>query len=147
MAHRASRARTGAQKKAAQRKPAPGVKPQRGSGTRQTAQAAKATPAKAQRRLRAVGDGETPPSPEKVKSISQAARDGSERELLVAIRDRIAETVERADCPPRDLASLTKRLQDIRKEIAMLDASSNPPDSSTQQAHDDVDDKFDTSVI
>jgi hypothetical protein len=143
MAHRASRAR--AQKKVAPKKPLPGVKPQR-SGTRQPPQA-KATPAKTgPRRLRAVGDGEAPSPPEKVKSISQAARDGSERELLVAIRDRIAETVERADCPPRDLASLTKRLQDIRKEIALLDATSKQPESASRQAHD-VDDKFDSSVI
>jgi len=41
---------------------------------------------------------------------------------LVAMRDRIAETVTNAACPPRDLASLTKRLQDIANEIEAIDA-------------------------
>jgi hypothetical protein len=95
------------------------------------------------RRLRAVSGDEQPAKP---KSISQAAREGTERELLVAIRDRIAETVERSDCPPRELASLTKRLQDIRKEIAGIDEVSSRSDSP-QQTHDDVDDSFDASVI
>lgn len=97
------------------------------------------------RTLRSVAADEAPPSPEQVKSISQAARDGSELELLVAIRDRIATTVERVDCPPRDLASLTKRLQDIRKEIAVLETAARP--APAQQTRDDVDDTFDTSVI
>ncbi|MCK8674106.1 hypothetical protein M1M07_23720 [Rhodococcus sp. HM1] len=55
-------------------------------------------------------------------TVEQAAKNGSHRDLLVAIRDRIAETVAGASCPPRDLASLTKRLQDIAHQIEAIDA-------------------------
>lgn len=52
--------------------------------------------------------------------MAEAAKSGSRRELLVALRDRIAETIT-ADCPPRDMASLTRRLDDISKDIEQLD--------------------------
>lgn len=68
--------------------------------------------------LRAVEPGETKPP---VKSVAQAAANGSHRDLLVAMRERIAVTVSNPDCPPRDLAALTRRLQDIAKEIEALD--------------------------
>ena len=70
------------------------------------------------RRLRTVGQGETAP---RRKSVADAAQGGDRRELLVAMRDRIAKTISDPDCPPRDLASLTRRLQDIAKEIDQLD--------------------------
>ena len=57
-------------------------------------------------------------------SVAEAARSGSRRALMVAIRDRIAEAVTSSDCPPRDLASLTKRLQDTANEIEAIDARS-----------------------
>lgn len=71
--------------------------------------------------LRAVADDEVA-APAKPLSVTQAAKSGSHRDLLVAMRDRIAETVTNAACPPRDLASLTKRLQDIANEIEAIDA-------------------------
>ena len=73
----------------------------------------------ARQNLRAVtADEKAPKAP---KSVAQAAK-GSQRELLVAMRDRIATAVTNPDCPPRDLASLTKRLADIAKEIESIDA-------------------------
>ncbi|CPX29537.1 Uncharacterised protein [Mycobacteroides abscessus] len=70
--------------------------------------------------LRAVGSDE--PAPQKPsKSVVQAAKSGTPRELLVAMRDRIAETVT-ANCAARDLAALTKRLQDISHDIDAIDA-------------------------
>jgi hypothetical protein len=69
--------------------------------------------------LRAVKPGDKPPPR---KSITQAAESGSHRDLLVAMRTRIAKTVEKSDCPPRDLAALTRRLQEIAKEIEGIDA-------------------------
>lgn len=71
-------------------------------------------------KLRAVADGEAQPPP-KPKSVADAAKGGSRRDLLVAMRDRIATAVSSADCPPRDLASLTRRLQDIAKDIEAID--------------------------
>ncbi|MYV30324.1 hypothetical protein GQ649_24200 [Rhodococcus sp. DSM 6344] len=78
--------------------------------------------------LRAVTDDEVAPelethSPsEESQTVAEAAKSGSRRALLVAIRDRIAEAVTSASCAPRDLASLTKRLQDIANEIEAIDA-------------------------
>lgn len=69
--------------------------------------------------LRAVGPDEAKPA--KAKSVAEAAAGGSHRELLVAMRERIAVTVSNPTCPPRDLAALTRRLQDIAKEIEALD--------------------------
>ena len=70
------------------------------------------------RALRSVTPGE--PAPRR-KSVADAAQSGDRRELLVAMRDRIAKTISDPDCPPRDLASLTRRLQDIAREIDQLD--------------------------
>jgi hypothetical protein len=54
-------------------------------------------------------------------SVEAAAASGDHRALLVAMRERIAKAVSSADCPPRDLAALTRRLQDIAKEIEAID--------------------------
>lgn len=71
--------------------------------------------------LRVTTPGEKAPA-EKAKTVAQAAKSGSQRDLLVAMRDRVATTVTARDCPARELASLTKRLYDITKEIEALDA-------------------------
>jgi len=71
-----------------------------------------------QSHLRAAKPGEK--SPKKL-DVAQAAESGNHRDLLVAMRDRIALTVRNPDCPPRDLAALTRRLQDIAKEIEAID--------------------------
>ena len=61
-----------------------------------------------------------PPRPKKL-TVAQAAETGDHRALLVAMRERIAKTVSDPECPPRDLAALTRRLQDVAKEIEQLD--------------------------
>lgn len=71
--------------------------------------------------LRAVQSGESAP-PKPAKTVAQAAKSGTPRDLLVAMRDRIAETVSQSNCAARDLASLTKRLQDIAHDIDAIDA-------------------------
>ncbi|MEO6627620.1 MAG: hypothetical protein ABIP03_03540 [Aquihabitans sp.] len=55
-------------------------------------------------------------------TITAAAGEGSHRDLLAALRERVAQTVEDPNCPPRDLAALSRRLQEIAKEIDALDA-------------------------
>ena len=55
-------------------------------------------------------------------TVVQAAADGSHREMLVAIRARIAQTVEATDCPPVALAALVKTLQSISKELSVIRA-------------------------
>lgn len=69
--------------------------------------------------LRVVDPGETVPA-EKL-SVDQAAATGNHRKLLVAMRERIAKAVADPNCPPRDLAALTRRLQDVAKELETLD--------------------------
>jgi hypothetical protein len=71
--------------------------------------------------LRAVAADEKA-EPEARLSITDAANQGNQRALLVAMRTRVAQTVDDPKCPPRDLASLTRRLQDINREIESLDA-------------------------
>ena len=76
--------------------------------------------------LRVVAADEPPPAPPSTPprkmSVTQAAAKGSVREQLVALRDRVAVAVEDPNCPPRDLASLSRRLMEITKEIAAIDA-------------------------
>jgi len=72
----------------------------------------------AKRTLRAV----TPDEKAAPKTITEAASHGTHRELLVAMRDRIAKAVEDPNCPPRDLASLSRRLHELSKDIEQHDA-------------------------
>lgn len=69
--------------------------------------------------LRAV-TAEDKPLP--AKSVTEAARGGTTRELLVATRDRIAVAVESSETAARDLASLTKRLMETVRDIEAIDA-------------------------
>jgi hypothetical protein len=70
---------------------------------------------------------DTPPK-EPTKDVADAAANGTHLELLQAMRTRIAKQVNDEDCPPRDLASLTRRLQDIGKEIATLEERAKQED-------------------
>lgn len=71
--------------------------------------------------LRAVKAGEKPARKKPPPTVIQAAASGDHRSLLVAMRTRIAKAVAADDCSPRDLAALTRRLQDIAKEIEQID--------------------------
>lgn len=74
------------------------------------------------RKLRAVEADEKPPAQKVIKSIIEAAEDGDQLELLYAMRTRVAKAVQDPNCPPRDLAALTRRLQEIGKEIEAIEA-------------------------
>lgn len=91
--------------------------------------------------LRAVTDDE---APQATKSVTEAASVGTKRELLVAMRDRIAKAVEDSSTPPRDLGTLTKRLSDVVRELESLDAAAGHETGES----DDVDDaEFDASAV
>ncbi len=60
------------------------------------------------------------------------------------MRDRIAKTVESADCPPRDLAALTRRLVEIAREIEQLDLAAK---QEAERAGEVADEAFDASAI
>lgn len=53
--------------------------------------------------------------------VSGAATHGSRRDLLVALRDTIARDIDEG-VPPRDLASLSRRLLEIARDIEAIDA-------------------------
>lgn len=86
-------------------------------------------------------DSEVPASP---KSITEAASAGTRRELLAATRDRIAKAIESPDCPPRDLASLTRRIMEIAKEIEAIDLAAAQEAGKLGSMPDEA---FDASAI
>lgn len=75
-------------------------------------------------KLRAVAPDEVGPT--KKHTVTSAAAEGSLRDLLVAMRDRVAKDVESPNTPARDLAALTRRLLEITKEIEAIDAKGDP---------------------
>ena len=94
--------------------------------------------------LRAVAADERPAAPNVPLSVAQAAESGDHRALLVAMRERVATAVSAPDCPPRDLAALTRRLQDISKEIAALDHAEK---AEAERGGPVEDEAFDASAI
>lgn len=75
----------------------------------------------ATKRLRVVDPGEQPRRRKRL-TVVEAAEKGTVREQLVALRERIAKTVQDPNCPPRDLAALSRRLMELTKEIEAIDA-------------------------
>lgn len=73
-------------------------------------------------KFRVVGADERPadepPSKPRTLTVDVAAREGTDLEFLMAMRDRVADQVASPTCPPRELAALTRRLEELRKEIA-----------------------------
>ena len=91
--------------------------------------------------LRAVSPDERAP---RAKSVTEAAKSGSRRDLLVATRDRIAKAVENENTPPRDLAALTKRLTDIASDIEAIDSREEKEAGSSAEVSDG---RFDAKAI
>lgn len=95
-------------------------------------------------RLRAVASDESaPPAPRRAKNVAQAAEDGTTRELLVAMRARIAKAVDDPNTPARELASLTKRLVEVVRDIEAIDARAEQEGDSGPVA----DEAFDASAV
>jgi hypothetical protein len=94
--------------------------------------------------LRAVGKDEKPAAPQHSKTVTEAAATGTARELLVAMRDRIAETVENPNTPARDLAALTKRLMETVRDIEAIDAREH---QEAGRSADVTDERFDAEAI
>ena len=88
--------------------------------------------------LRAVADGESAP-PRPPLTVTDAADTGTRRDLLVALRSRIATTVEDPNTPARDLAALSRRLLEIAREIEALDAREREDDVGRSAATPDED--------
>lgn len=104
----------------------------------------------ARRGLRSVATDPTPqakrpsrPRVVKPKSVKDAASKGTPRELLVALRDRIAEDLDSRATLARDLASLSKRLMELQREIAAIDAQAEQEGKGGAVPDED----FDTSAV
>ena len=95
-------------------------------------------------KLRVVNPDEPAPVEPAAKRVGAAAKGGDRLELLVAMRDRIAKAVESDDTPPRDLASLSRRLQEIAKEIDVLKAAKAQEEQTGASREDQA---FDRSAI
>jgi hypothetical protein len=73
------------------------------------------------KRLRVVDPAETVEKPKRL-TVVQAAAQGSHRELLAALRARVAAAVQSPACPPVALAALSRQLVLLSKEISLIDA-------------------------
>ena len=77
--------------------------------------------------------------------VAEAAKSGHRRDMLEAMRDRIAIAVDSDTTPARDLAALTRRLMDIAKELEALDAQESEDDIG--RALDIEDEEFDPAAV
>ncbi len=97
-------------------------------------------------KLRAVTPGEKPaPRTRRPKNIADAAAGGDQKELLVALRERVAKTVDDPNCPPRDLAALTRRLQEISRDIEAIEAREKQ--EAAEDAHGKPDEAWDAEAL
>ena len=92
--------------------------------------------------LRAVKPGEVKKSAP--QSVHAAADGGKRRELLVALRSRIAKDIDNPNTPSRDLAALSRRLLEIAKDIEALDIEAEQEGAERGPV---ADEKFDASAI
>ena len=95
--------------------------------------------------LRSVKPGDAPPAPVKAKTVTEAASGGSTRELLAAMRARIATAVEDPNTPARDLAALTKRLVEVVRDIEAIDARADHEEADRASGVEDG--QFDASAV
>ncbi|MFL6047905.1 MAG: hypothetical protein ACJ72M_22690 [Propionibacteriaceae bacterium] len=72
-------------------------------------------------KLRPVEPGERAEKPKRL-SVVEAAAQGDHRAMLVALRDRLAQSVASASTNPVALAALSRQMVLISKELSVLDA-------------------------
>lgn len=77
------------------------------------------------------------------KTIAEASEAGSTVDELRLMRARIARTLDDPNCPPRDLAALSRRLIEIGREIDAIVARESEDDPVAQVE----DGKFSASAI
>ena len=132
-------------KKAAPRKAAEPAAAKRVPAKRPAATPRKAVAKKAVVRktgLRVVKPGEAaPPAADKPKlppTITEAAEAGDERALLVALRKKLAQTIQDSSTPARDQASLSIRLLQINRDIQAIDARAKEEGQDAAEVEDEA---------
>lgn len=93
--------------------------------------------------LRAVEPGEKA-VPKPPVSIEEAAERGDDLSELKLTRRAIARKLDDPNCPARDMASLSKRLMEIGKEIAAIEARAQEEAGSDVEVSDG---EFDASAV
>ena len=97
-------------------------------------------PTTGQRSLKVVKPGSPAPSrSRKPLTVKSAAESGIQRDLLVALRSRIAADIDNPNTPARDVAALSRRLLEIAREIELLDAAEKADDIGEAAATPDQD--------
>lgn len=94
--------------------------------------------------LHAVGADERPPKSRAPRSIAEAAESGSALDELRLMRMRIARTLDDPNCPPRDLAALSRRQIEIAKEIDAIVARERQDADGRAEVEDG---RFDASAV
>ena len=85
--------------------------------------------------LRAVGADEKAPS-RRPESVSEAVEAGTPRDVNIAMQDRIAKAIDAEDIRGADLAALSRRLHELRKELAAMDAQAIEEASEDESVED-----------
>lgn len=86
--------------------------------------------------LRSVAPDEMPPAPPKVMTILEAAEADDRLAELIAMRRRLAKALDDPNCPPRDMAALSRRQLEIGREIEAMKALAER-DSDGEPAEDE----------
>jgi len=72
--------------------------------------------------LRAVKAGEVQAAAKRAMTVTEAVEHGSLRDQYVAMRARIAAAIDDPNIRGADLAALSRRMHELGREIAVLDA-------------------------
>ena len=71
-------------------------------------------------------------------TITEAAEAGDERVLLVALRKKLAQTIQDSSTPARDQASLSIRLLQINRDIQAIDARAKEEGQDAAEVEDEA---------
>ncbi len=98
----------------------------------------------ARKPLRAVAPDEKA-APKTPVTVAEASAEGTARQELVALRARIAKAIDDPNIRGADLASLSRRLLEIRKEIDAID--SRHAQEAEEDAAEAEDGDFDAASV
>ena len=76
----------------------------------------------------------------KTDTVTSAAQNGTQKDILVALRDRIAKAIDDPATPARDLTSLSKRLLDVNKELSLIESAEKEEQEALE--HDTSDEEW-----
>ena len=94
--------------------------------------------------LSVVTDATPKPRKKAPRTITEAADQGTQRELLVTMRTRIAKSLDDPNTMARDLASLSRRLLEISREIDAIDVADLQEAAEDDEA---ADEDYDASAV